>query len=143
MASEASHRGLVMPSLQGMDQGRDPRWARVWLIDRGRRLPTDYKILQKGEDANDMDNFRCRFDIAYLESFPCKPAEKHHIFSDGKFRYVESYVWDDKNYLYKWPHWKPRESKIPVLSFIWKMLRFCPPPDGRIYLNQPCDSERF
>ncbi|KAH8892146.1 hypothetical protein GQ53DRAFT_822952 [Thozetella sp. PMI_491] len=120
MVSEASHRGLVMRAYWAWMKGEIPRWARVWLIDRGRRLPTDYKVIQEGEDDYE-DDGRCQYDTTYLRRFPCAPPEKQHVFSDGKFRYVESYDWDGKVYLRKWPRYTLRNSDVPVLSFIWKM----------------------
>ncbi len=142
MMSEASHRGLAMRAHWAWMKGEIPRWARVWLIDRGRRLPADYKVLQEGEDDYE-DDGRCQFDTTYRRKFPCTPPEKHHIFSDGKLRYVESYDWDGKVRLRKWPRYTSRDFDVPVLSFIWKMKWLCTPPVCQGYLNQPGEPEHF
>lgn len=133
---EASHRGLAMRAHWAWMKGEIPRWTRMWLIDRGGRLPANYQLPQEDDGRYRHESFR------YINEFPCEP-EKNHIFIDGKNRYVESYMWEGQRHGFV--H-SIRRPEVPILSFIWKVSWLCRPPQGEVYnstFNLPCESERF
>lgn len=133
---EASDRGLAMRAYWAWMRGEIPRWTRMWLIDRGGRLPAHYQLSR--EDDN-----RYRWELVYkMKNFPCEP-EKHHIFIDGKNRYVESYMWEGQRRSYNYKLCTPA---VTILSLMWKMKWICRPPRGGVHrhgFNVPIHPEHF
>lgn len=115
---EPSQRSLAMRAHWAWMMGEIPRLARMWLIDRGDRLPAHYR-LPEGREAEDG-----RYKFEMFSKYPCKP-EKHHFFIDGKNRYVESYSWAGQP-----AHFNSRQPSygVPLLLFMWTMKWFCLPP---------------
>ncbi|KAI9148997.1 hypothetical protein HJFPF1_11041 [Paramyrothecium foliicola] len=114
LSQEASVRGLVLRAHLAWVQNQIPRRTRLWLIDRGGRLPAKYKI--GGVD----DERYTYFDRHVLNNYkPCN----HHFFIDGKKRYVECYSWDRQE-----PYIGYRPD-VPITEFMWKVRMFCRPPE--------------
>lgn len=131
---EASPRGVAMRAHWAWKRGFIPRWARMWLIDRGGGLPSNYK-------ASRLADGRYTPDFVY-NNFSREP-ENHHVFTDGKHKYVESYMWEGQTR--KFSHMDP-EPEVPVLSFIWKMHWRSKPLESREFynaINLPVDHEYF
>ncbi len=144
MMWDASHRGVVMRAHWAWMKGEIPRWTRLWLIDRGWRLPANYEVFREEDTPKWTHDRRCRFDMTYQDAFPCAPPAKHQLFSDGKSRYVESYHWDGTVHQRKVSEWEWESYKdVPVLSFIWKLRWLCTPPKDRDFLNRPSDADYF
>ena len=145
MMWDASHRGVVMRAHWAWMKSEIPRWARLWLIDRGWRLPADYKIFRDEDTPEYTRDLRCHWDTTYRDAFPCAPPAEHQIFSDGPSRYVESYYWDGTVHPRRVAQWERLSDykDMPVLSFIWKMRRLCAPPKDGDCRNRPSDSEYF
>ncbi|KAH7156017.1 hypothetical protein EDB81DRAFT_927963 [Dactylonectria macrodidyma] len=118
---EGSPRGLALRAYWAWKRGLIPRRARMWLIDRGGRLPANYKV------SGGLDQ---RY-FSHYDEVLCEP-ENHHIFIDGKDKYVESYMWDGQptKYGYNWDsetigfRYMGTRSHVPVLAFMWMTNRW-------------------
>jgi hypothetical protein len=122
MSREASIRGLVLRAHLAWVQNQIPRQTRLWLIDRGGRLPAKYKF-------GGFDDKRYTYVDGHVSKVYPKPRN-HHFFTDGKSNYVECYSWDrQESYIGYRPD-------VPITEFIWKVRLFCRPL-GRI-LDHTC-----
>ncbi|KAF7545174.1 hypothetical protein G7Z17_g9394 [Cylindrodendrum hubeiense] len=134
--SEPSDRGLAMRAYWAWRKGEIPRWTRMWLIDRGGRLPTDYQLSREDDGRDGHES------VDTNNELPCE-LEKNHTFIDGKDRYAESYTWDGDRLGHTSPI-HPRD--VAVLSFIWKTKWLCLPTRCAAYHNiasLPAEAEQF
>lgn len=85
---EPSIRGLLIRACWAWTSTYIPRWTRIWLIDRGGRLPAKYKPGRERDGTY-------RADVLYSEEhIPDRHKIDDEIFIDGKTKYVECYMWD-------------------------------------------------
>jgi hypothetical protein len=133
---EPSNRGLVLRAYWAWMKGEIPNWTRMWLIDRGGRLPENYQLSQ-------LEDKRYCQDLTYTtKTSPCRP-KKDHVFIDGKIKYVESYMWKGSTASYDYVSYI---SDVPILSFIWKVRWLCLPARGEVYratVNLPLAESNF
>ncbi|KAL1844605.1 hypothetical protein VTK73DRAFT_2181 [Phialemonium thermophilum] len=136
---EPSPRGLAARAYWAWLRGEIPRWTRLWLIDRGGRLPANYKLPA-------INDYRYVIDFVYNRSrYPCKP-ERNRFFTDGARNYVESYSWEPNANTRPRDYYWDDQPDVPLLSFMWRVAsmfeRSWPPKKGpaNTYRNTPMSS---
>ncbi|KAI9164165.1 hypothetical protein HJFPF1_05805 [Paramyrothecium foliicola] len=130
---EPSERGLVMRAYWAWVTGKIPRWTRLWLIDRGGRIPDCSKLGRESDG-------RYKTDDVYGGCFS-RRSQWDRIFIDGRNKCVESYRWDrEESFDFDF-----RRRDVPVSSFIWKLRIFCGPRNSEVdhVGNLPESNEHF
>jgi hypothetical protein len=131
--SEALNRDLVMRAYRAWNTGKIPRWTCMWLIDRGERLPANYKLGRRDDGRYDTGR-------VYGKRYSSK-SQENRIFVDGKNSCVESYSWDKPESFC----FVTRRNDVPIYSLIWKLRNVCDTPRSswRHTLNRPRFDEHF